>query len=124
MKRTVIFLCAVLAVLAMSVSVWRYITDIKLDDNVICVYQDNRLVKRIDLSKVEKAYEFEVRNGDAVNTIYVEKGRVCVKNASCPDQICVKQGYISDGVVPIVCLPNKLIIKAEKNTADVDARVK
>lgn len=124
MKRTVIFFCAAAAVLIMSLTAWQYITNVKTGNSVVCVYRDNELIERIDLAKVEKAYEFGVKNGDDVNVIRVEKGRICVKSASCPDGVCVKQGYISDGAVPIVCLPNKLLIKSEKSTDDIDVRVK
>ena len=31
--------------------------------------------------------------------------------ASCPDKICVDRGWIDNGVIPIVCLPNKLTIE-------------
>lgn len=43
------------------------------------------------------------------NTLIEIKGKkVRVKEAHCPNQICVKEGWISKGV--IVCLPNKLVI--------------
>jgi hypothetical protein len=44
--------------------------------------------------------------GDTLIEIRGEKVRV--KEAHCPNQICVKEGWISRGV--IVCLPNKLVI--------------
>ena len=40
--------------------------------------------------------------------IEIEKGKVRVKESHCRNQICVKEGWISKGV--IVCLPNKLVI--------------
>ena len=40
--------------------------------------------------------------------IEIQGGRVRVKEAHCRNQICVKEGWISKGV--IVCLPNKLVI--------------
>ena len=45
------------------------------------------------------------------NTVQVEKGRIRVSEADCPDQICVNQGWISGGAVPIVCLPHRLMIE-------------
>ena len=41
----------------------------------------------------------------------MEPGRIRVSAADCPDQVCVEQGYISDGTVPIVCLPHGLVIE-------------
>ena len=40
--------------------------------------------------------------------IEIESGKVRVKETHCRNQICVKEGWISKGV--IVCLPNKLVI--------------
>ena len=37
------------------------------------------------------------------------------------DQICVHQGYISDGSQPIVCLPNRLIIQIQGGGDALDA---
>ncbi len=38
----------------------------------------------------------------------IKEGKVRVKEAHCPNQICAKEGWTSRGV--IVCLPNKIII--------------
>lgn len=56
------------------------------------------------------------------NTIVVEAGRVQVSQADCPDQVCVLQGWISDGTVPIVCLPNQLIVQIEGGGSQLDAQ--
>lgn len=45
------------------------------------------------------------------NTVVVEEGRVCIDCADCPDQICVNQGWITDGTLPIVCLPHQVIVE-------------
>ncbi len=45
------------------------------------------------------------------NTVVVEEGRVSISCADCPDQICVNQGWITDGTLPIVCLPHQVIVE-------------
>ncbi|MGI5962276.1 MAG: NusG domain II-containing protein [Lawsonibacter sp.] len=73
---------------------------------------DGALIQEIDLEKVGASYSFTVEGATGLtNTILVESGRIRVLEATCPDQVCVEQGFISDGTVPIVCLPNKLIIE-------------
>ena len=73
---------------------------------------DGEVVEEIDLSAVTEGYTFTVEGpGGFSNTIEVEPGRIRVREAGCPDQVCVHQGYISDGTVPIVCLPNRLVIE-------------
>ena len=73
---------------------------------------DGELVQEIDLEQVGASFTFTVTGAEGLtNTIRVEKGRIRVEAADCPDQICVDQGFISDGTVPIVCLPNRLVIE-------------
>jgi hypothetical protein len=43
-----------------------------------------------------------------ITLIEIQGGNVRVKQAHCRNQICVREGWISKGV--IVCLPNKLVI--------------
>ena len=83
---------------------------------------DGAVVEEIDLSAVTQGYTFTVEGpGGFSNTIQVEPGRIRVLEAGCPDQVCVHQGYISDGTVPIVCLPNRLVIEITGGGDSLDA---
>lgn len=76
------------------------------------ITRDGRLLREIDLSQVGEPFSFVVEGeGGRTNTVLVEPGRIRISQASCPDQICVNQGFIDDGTAPIVCLPNKLIVE-------------
>ena len=55
------------------------------------------------------------------NTVQVEPGRIRVSAADCPDQVCVHQGWISTGVVPIVCLPHQIVIEITGGESYADA---
>ncbi|MBQ8509428.1 MAG: NusG domain II-containing protein [Clostridia bacterium] len=46
----------------------------------------------------------------------MESGRIRVSAADYPDQVCVHQGWQSTGAMPIVCLPNKLVIQLVQPT--------
>jgi len=88
-----------------------------------CVYQSGKLIDKIRLDTVTTPYSFTVdsENGN-YNVIRVEQGRICVTDASCPDHVCINTGWISDSVIPIVCLPNELVIQIESDSSDnVDA---
>ena len=87
------------------------------------VMQQGEVIHEIDLSKVSDPYEFSVSCDDGSNTIRVEKGRICVIDADCPDKICVNTGYISDAELPIVCLPHKLSIIVSGEDSGYDAVV-
>lgn len=100
--------------------------NLKHDSKIAEIYSDGRLIRRIDLSSVTTEYEFTVDYNGHSNTVAVKNGGICVKAADCPDHICVHTGEIRDGSVPIVCLPNKLIIKLvgtnDNNTPDTVSR--
>ena len=56
------------------------------------------------------------------NTVTVKQGQVCVSHATCPDQVCVKQGWVDSAATPIVCLPNALVIHVQGGGSYVDAQ--
>lgn len=87
------------------------------------VYLDGQCVRSIDLSQVGESYAFTVDGPAGTNTVQVERGRIRVSHADCPDQVCVHQGWIFTGAAPIVCLPNRLVIQIEEQaaqTTDID----
>ena len=71
------------------------------------VYSDGELVLTLDL-QVDGAYR--IGTADGWNVLTVENGRVSVSDASCPSQDCVRH-LPSDSGAPIVCLPNRMVIK-------------
>jgi len=75
------------------------------------VYSDGSLTKTIDLPHGGFEYKLHSSVSGGFNIITVEQGRIRVSDADCPDGICVSQGWISDGTLPIVCLPNRLVIR-------------
>ena len=76
------------------------------------ISQDGVCIKTIDLSAVSSPYSFTVEAADGgENLISVEHGRICVSTANCPDQVCVRQGWIANRAAPIACLPNGLVIE-------------
>ncbi len=60
---------------------------------------------------------------NGTNVAVVKDGEIYMESATCPDKLCVHQGRISDSSKKIVCLPNKVIIEAVKESS-VDAVVR
>ena len=89
------------------------------------VYSDGELTATVNLADVPESYMFYATGTHGNNIISVEQGRIRVFAASCPDLICVRQGWVSNGLVPIVCLPNRLVITLDDGNNDkgVDAVV-
>lgn len=88
---------------------------------VALITRDGELLREIPLDEVEESYSFVVEDEEGSNTILVEPGRIRVSEADCPDQVCVNQGFISDGTVPVVCLPHKLMIEIVGGGSEFDA---
>lgn len=81
---------------------------------VATVYQNGTLLTTIDLTRVTEAYSFTVTGeNQCTNEVTVRPGSIGISSASCPDKLCVHQGYISDGLLPITCLPNHLVIQTK-----------
>ena len=75
-----------------------------LSSNVV-VELDGKPVYTLPLT-ADKAITVKSTYGDTV--IEIRDGKVRVREAHCPRQICVKQGWISRGA--IICLPNRIVI--------------
>lgn len=85
------------------------------------LYQNGELLQTIRLDTVTGEYTFEVSGEDgATNTVCVRPDSIAIVSASCPDQICVHQGFISSSLLPITCLPNRLVIRVRKEASVPD----
>jgi hypothetical protein len=77
---------------------------------VVEVVQDGSVIYTFQLDDTENT-TFVVPYGESSNTILIEDGEICVSSAECPDKTCVKMGKLRSESLPIVCLPNHLIIR-------------
>ena len=121
-KQTKILTGVLLAVVLLSagVLVWRKLNP--QSARIAKITQKGQVLEEIDLSQVKDSYSFVIEGEDgALNTVLVEPGRICISEASCPDQVCVHQGWIDDASEPIVCLPNQVIIQITGGGSQVDA---
>lgn len=84
------------------------------------ISRDGVLLEEIDLNGVEQPYTLTFEDESGSNTVSVEKGRIRMRSADCPDQVCVNQGWISDGAVPIVCLPHRLMVEIKGGGGELD----
>ena len=65
-------------------------------------------------SKESEPGEYRISDGDSYNVIEITEGGVRMKEADCPDQICVSRGLIQKSGQSIVCLPHRLVIRLEQ----------
>lgn len=85
------------------------------------IRQNGTEVQRIDLSAVSSPYTLTLcgEKGEE-NVILVEHGGISMQSASCPDKLCVKRGAIHASGIPLVCLPNHIIIEIVGDTSKLD----
>lgn len=79
------------------------------------VISGNQLIRTVDLSK-NTTFTVEAADGGS-NTVEVKDGKIAVISATCPDHICMEFGWCDRGM-PIVCLPNGLIINFPSEQID------
>ena len=88
--------------------------------SVVTIKQDGKTLMTLRLSE-EEDRTFVLPYGDSSNTIEIKDGRIRVKEAQCPDKTCVNMGWLRSSAMPIVCLPNHLIIEFADADRGVDA---
>ena len=121
MTRTVRWILALLALAAGACVLFLAFRPAAPDRPVARIILNGTIVNEIDLTGdgLPQTFVYEGPGG-FTNTVEAEHGRIRVREAGCPDQVCVHQGWISDGTVPIVCLPNQLIIEISGGGDDLD----
>ena len=125
MKGNIKWIAIFAAVVVLCAAVWIIRKGVSVNgDATAKIIRDGAVISEIRLGDVKEPYEFDIdAPGGGKNRIRVERGRICVIDADCPDRICVDQGYIDDPSAPIVCLPHKLTITIAGEGKEYDAVV-
>jgi len=81
------------------------------------LYKDGELFREINMHDVTVPFTYTVSGVDGRsvggrNEVEVEYGRIRVIKSDCGFGICILRGWASGGR-PIVCLPNRFVIKFE-----------
>ena len=106
-----------------SIGVFAYMNIVKGNHHIAEIKQDGKIIRTIDLDKVDTPEEIKIANKDGYNVIRIENGRIRIIDADCPDKLCVKTGWINEPGQSVICLPHKLIIKIQGGTKEVDENV-
>ena len=64
--------------------------------------------------------EFTLQRGDEINIIEADNGRIRIREANCPDHLCVGQGWVSQPNQQLVCLPFRVTVKIITAESDLD----
>ena len=117
--KTRVILFLLLAAVAASAA-WLLLRDGDTDAPTARILRDGVLLEEIDLDQVDEPRSLVLEDESGSNTVQVERGRIRISAADCPDQVCVKQGWVSNGAAPIVCLPHKLVVELAGTGEDLD----
>jgi hypothetical protein len=75
------------------------------------IYQNGELLEQIDLESLPQTYQFTITNDIGQwNKVEVSPGSISIIHANCPNQLCVAQGFTDSSLLPITCLPHRLVI--------------
>ena len=119
--QTIIMICvAVIFVVSAAVCAFMLLSE---KGSVVEIVSGGKVLYTLDLSK-EPDREITVEYKGRKNIIAIKDHEIYVKEADCPNHNCIKMGRLGKSGVPIVCLPNQLIIRYKSgNGGDVDAAV-
>jgi len=113
-KLVTVFIC----IFAIFLLATAYLNSIQPKKLVAVITVNGKTVKKVDLSKDDM---FDIKTEFGTNTVVVENEKIYVKDATCPDGVCIRHGALRNKYDSIVCLPNKLVIEYENRGNDIDA---
>ncbi|MCB5257559.1 MAG: NusG domain II-containing protein [Candidatus Cloacimonadaceae bacterium] len=93
-----IILIAIIAIVISGILVVK-----KEDDRTVYIYKNNQLIGVYPLQ------QDQVIKIDKHNTIEIKDSKVRMLYSDCPNQNCVRQGW--GDILPIICLPNKVVVE-------------
>ena len=107
------FLLLIIILVVAVIGFWLFKSGLK-SGNTVLVTINGKEEYKFDISDDK---EFTVKtgaNGDNINILVIENGKVYIKEADCRDKICVNHRAISNSGETIVCLPHKLVVSVEE----------
>ena len=79
---------------------------------------DGKVIQTVSLSE-DQTFSPE---GFPEITLEIRSGKIRFLSSDCPDQICVKSGFISHPGEYAVCLPHRLMIRIPEDPSSTDSR--
>jgi len=84
----------------------------------IIIRSDGSIVKDIPL---KDNGEYLIKSKEGELTFIIQSQEVKVIESTCPDKLCIKQGWISKQGESIICLPNRISITITGGNNVVDS---
>lgn len=84
------------------------------------ITQDGKLIKQINLSELTAAESIQF-NDPLKQVVLAEKGRIRFLKSDCPNQTCVKTGWLTKPGDRAVCIPSKVVITIVGDNEQIDS---
>ena len=79
------------------------------EGSLIVITKDGEVYGTYSLDK-DQTIEIKNKDGAVTNTLIIKDKKADMKDADCPDGLCINQKAISLENENIVCLPNKVVV--------------
>ncbi len=111
---------ALILLAAISLFIYYQYTNSTSSAEQVIIEVDGEVIKTFDLPQNELVqYKVQIDEDD-YNLVEIVGNRVRLKEATCPDQVCVKEGWISKAGEALICLPHKLVVKISGELVEDD----
>jgi hypothetical protein len=109
-KRTdLIFIGSILLVMIVAVVVVCIIFFSKEGSKAVLTLDGNVILEQ----ELSVDCEIPIATSNGSNTFVVKDGEAYIREADCPNQICVEHAPVSKKKETIVCLPHKLVVEIQ-----------
>lgn len=112
------FLIAVLVIAALC-GIIPSLLSVGYSEQFAEIWVDGKLIRTAPL---RQGYFEKIHIGgkEHYNEVEIADGKIRISDADCPDQICVKTGWVSLPSQEIVCLPWHVVIKLVAKSQNID----
>lgn len=112
--------CIIACIVAGTIFSFVKVYAAKLAQNTALTAQvlvEGRIIREIPLPLSEAAQFVQTGRG---LTVEVLKDKVRVREAACPDKICMHAGWLSNAGDTAICLPLQTVVKIQSKASEVD----
>lgn len=110
-KKADIILFIVLLILGVAVSIPGFVSASNNNDSDDLMVEIRIGNTPYGTYSINEDQEILVSDNDHINKVIIKDKKVYMEEASCHNQVCVRQGRISRGGQTIICLPNRVVVE-------------
>ncbi len=112
MKRLdIIIIVLMITISVTSLGIYKWYLNQAYDEKYLEISVKGEFFRKIPLEDDSKVETFNINTDLGINIVKIDNGRVGIVDADCPDELCIKDGFISQPGEMLVCLPNKLVLE-------------